>query len=118
MRMARCGAAALVLVFISLGASAQQNVTIQLIEAGPIGSNDDAQTKCWNVARAHGATWGGALVDDSPRTDVCLRDPAFICWRAGRIAAALDGRLKAPTVPLLRRAKGATPASATSSMAS
>lgn len=57
MRMGRCGAAALLLVFTSAGASAQQNVVA--VDAGPIWSDADAQTKCPNVARTRGGIWTG-----------------------------------------------------------
>ena len=56
MRMTRYGAAALVLIFTSAGASAQQNI---VAEAGPIWSDSHAQTRCPEVARTRGGLWTG-----------------------------------------------------------
>jgi len=99
MRMVRCGAAALLLVFTSVGASAQQNVAI---DAGPIWNDNDAKTKCPNVARARGGIWtGNWWTTVEGRMSVCEIQLSSAGPAPGRISGVGCTQTGAPTLCLI-----------------
>lgn len=99
-----CATAAVLGVVLSSSASAQTRTTA--VEAGPIWSNADAQTKCPALAKANGGTWNGQWRTTVPgRMSVCeiTLKPSngkyvIETIEAGPIWSQMDAEKKCPAV--------------------